>query len=48
LALNLVTAVKMDTRIAFAVIFRIFLSGVPPVLVKNPLKVRGGKEGKRT
>jgi hypothetical protein len=43
----LVSAVKIDTRIVFAVIFRIFLSGMPPVLVKNPLKERGGKEGKR-
>jgi hypothetical protein len=38
----------MNTRIVFAVIFRIFLSGVPPVLVKDPLKERRRNEGQKT
>jgi hypothetical protein len=39
----------MDTRIVFAVIFRIFLSGVPPVLVKNWMRGRRekGKEKRK-
>jgi hypothetical protein len=48
LALNLVTAVGTDTRIVFAVILRIFLSGALFVLVKDWMRGRGGKEEKRT
>ena len=48
MAFNLVTAIKMDTRIVFAVIFRIFLSGALFVLVKDWMRGRRGKEEKKT